>query len=113
VAFDCGGVVNRDAVLAQLEGGTIFGLNMSLNEGLTVENGRIVEGNYHEYPMVRIADVPNIRVHFGALSNGERMSELGEPPVGPVGPAVANAIHAATGKRIRQTPFRKQDLAWA
>src|SRR5690606_30394923 len=60
VAFDSGGVVNRDSVLAQLEGGAIFGLNMSLNERLTVKDGRIVEGNYHEYPMVRLADVPRL-----------------------------------------------------
>jgi len=113
VAFDCGRTVNRDAVLAQLEGGSVFGLNMSLNEALTIENGRIVEGNFHEYPMLRMADIPDIRAHFGGLSGADRFNELGEPPVGPIGPAIANAIFAATGKRIRQTPFRNQDLAWA
>ncbi len=113
VAFDCGRIVNRDAVLAQLEGGSVFGLNMSLNEALNIENGRIVEGNFHEYPMLRMADMPKIRCHFGGLSGHDRFTELGEPPVGPVGPAIANAIFAATGKRIRQTPFRNQDLAWS
>ncbi|MDB5423995.1 MAG: Isoquinoline 1-oxidoreductase beta subunit, partial [Phenylobacterium sp.] len=113
LAMDPGGIVNQDAVLTQLEGGAIYGLNMTLNEGLTVKDGRIVESNYHDYPMVRMGDVPTLRVHFGGVSNGERFSEAGEAPVGPIGPAIANAIFAATGKRIRQTPFRKQDLSWA
>jgi isoquinoline 1-oxidoreductase beta subunit len=52
-------------------------------------------------------------VHFGGLTGADRYSEVGEPPVGPVGPAVANAIYAATGKRIRTMPFRKADLSWA
>ena len=111
-AFDCGRTLNRDAALAQVEGGTVYGLNMSLNEALTIENGRIVEGNFHEYPMLRMADIPDIRPHAGGLSGAERFNELGEPPVGPIGPAIANAIFAATGKRIRQTPFRNQDLKW-
>ena len=113
VAFDCGRVVNRDTVAAQMEGGAIFGLNMCLNEELTVRDGRIVEGNFDAYPMLRIADLPRINVHFGALSGAARFSEVGEPPVGPVGPAVANAIFRATGKRIRSMPFRKHDLSWS
>jgi isoquinoline 1-oxidoreductase beta subunit len=113
LSFDCGQVLNRDAVLAQLQGGMIFGLNMSLNEELTVKDGRIVEGNFDQYPMLRMSDTPrNLHVHFGALSGHERLTEIGEPPVGPIGPAVANAIFRATGKRIRTTPFRKHDLRW-
>jgi isoquinoline 1-oxidoreductase beta subunit len=112
VAFDCGKVVNRDAVQAQMEGGTIFGLNMALNEKLTVENGRIVEGNFDAYPMLRLRDIPPIRVHFGGLSGGARFNEVGEAPVGPIGPALANAIYAATGRRLRSMPFAKQDLSW-
>ena len=112
VAFDCGGILNRDAVVTQLVGGTLFGLNMSLNEGLNINNGHIVEGNYDEYPMVRMADTPKINIHFGGLSGHERFSEIGEPPVGVVGPAVGNAIFAATGKRLRSTPFRLEDISW-
>jgi isoquinoline 1-oxidoreductase subunit beta len=112
VAFDTGRILNRDAIAAQVEGGTLFGLNMALNEELTIENGRIVEGNFDTYPMIRLADTPKINVHFGGLSGHERISEIGEPPVGPVGPAVANAIFKATGKRIRSTPIRKHDLKW-
>jgi len=112
VAFDSGSTVNHDAVLSQMQGGTMFGMNMTLNEGLTIKDGRIVEGNFDEYPMLKLADAPDIRVHFGGLSGADRFSETGEPPVGPVGPAIINAIYAATGKRIRQTPLRKQDLKW-
>lgn len=112
IAFDCGSVINRDAVTAQLQGGTIFGFNMSLNEELNIQDGRIVEGNFDQYPMVRMADIPKINVHFGGLTGHARFSEIGEPPVGPVGPAIANAIYQATGKRIRTMPFRKHDLSW-
>ncbi len=101
IAFDTGRVMNRDAVAAQIEGGVIFGLNMSLNENLTIKNGRIVEGNFDEYPMLRIGDVPKaINVHFGGLSNNPRYHEIGEPPAGVVGPAVGNAIF----KVNRQAP---------
>jgi len=63
--------------------------------------------------MLRTANVPRaIGVHFGGLSDYPRYNEIGEPPAGSVGPAVGNAIFAATGKRIRSTPFRKQDLRW-
>jgi isoquinoline 1-oxidoreductase beta subunit len=62
--------------------------------------------------MLRLADLPKIDVHFGALTGHARFSEVGEPPVGPVGPAVANAIFQATGKRVRSMPFRKLDLSW-
>jgi isoquinoline 1-oxidoreductase beta subunit len=114
VAFDCGKILNRDAALAQIEGATIYGLNMTLNEELTVQDGRIVEGNFDQYPMLRLADVPRqLHVHLGGLSQHERFGMLGEPGVGPVGPAIANAIFQATGRRLRSTPFRKLDLRWA
>lgn len=113
VAFDTGRVVNEDAVRTELEGGTMFGYNMSVNEGLNIENGRIVEGNFDEYPMIRMADVPpQINVHFGGLTGHNRYTEIGEPPVGTVGPAIGNAIFQATGKRLRSTPFRLHDLSW-
>lgn len=112
VAFDSGRVMNTDAVRAQLEGGTIFGLNMAMNEGLNIRNGRIVEGNYDEYPMLRIGDIPEIHIHFGGLTDAERYDEIGEPPIGPVGPALASAVFQITGKRMRTQPFRDYDLSW-
>jgi isoquinoline 1-oxidoreductase beta subunit len=107
IAFDCGRVLNMDLVRSQLEGSAVFGLNMSLNEEINIENGRVVEGNFDTYPMLRIADVPKIRVHEGALSGHDRYSNAGEVGVGPIGPAVANAVFATTGVRVRSTPLRK------
>jgi isoquinoline 1-oxidoreductase beta subunit len=114
LAFDTGRIVNEDAVRTELEGGTMFGLNMAVNEGLNIKDGQIVEGNFDEYPMLRMADMPaQINVHFGGLSDNPRFNEIGEPPAGVIGPAVGNAIFAATGKRIRQMPFRTQDMSWS
>jgi isoquinoline 1-oxidoreductase beta subunit len=112
-AFDCGRTVNRDAVENLVQGGLIFGLNMALNEEVTVKDGRMVEGNFDQYPILRTADTPLVNVHFGGLSGHDRFAELGEPPAGPVGPAIGNAIFRITGKRIRSTPIRKHDLSWA
>jgi isoquinoline 1-oxidoreductase beta subunit len=112
-AFDCGRVVNKDAVLNLAQGGVIFGLNMALNEEVNVKDGRMVEGNFDQYPILRTGDTPQVNIHFGGLSGHDRFSELGEPPAGPVGPAVGNAIFRAIGKRIRSTPIRKHDLSWA
>jgi isoquinoline 1-oxidoreductase beta subunit len=113
IAVDPGRIGYPDGVVSQMEGGAIFALNSALNERLTVENGRIVEGNYHQYPMLRIGDVPKrIGVHLGAVSGHERMAEVGESPMGPVPPALGNAIFRATGKRLRSMPFRSQDLSW-
>jgi len=111
LAFDCGQILNEDAVRAQLEGSVIFGLNVCLNEELTVKDGQIVQGNFDRYAMLRIADVPRqINVHMGALTGDSRYGGTGEGAVGVVGPAVANAIFRATGKRIRTMPFRNADL---
>jgi isoquinoline 1-oxidoreductase beta subunit len=112
-AFDCGRIVNRDAVLNLAQGGVIFGLNMALNEEVNVKDGRMVEGNFDQYPILRTGDAPQVNIHFGGLSGHDRFSELGEPPAGPVGPAIGNAIFRAIGKRIRSTPIRKHDLSWA
>ena len=112
LAFDCGKAMNARAVEAMLEGGSLFGLNMSLNEGLTIAQGVVQQSNYHNYRMLRMADAPPVRIHWGGMSGADRFAGMGETPVGPIGPAVANAIFAATGKRIRRTPFLKQDLSW-
>ena len=111
LAFDCGRILNEDAVRSQLVGSAIFGLNMSLNEEITLENGRVVEGNFDSYPMLRLADIPRITVHTDALSGHERYANVGEAGVGVIGPAIANAVFAATGVRLRSMPFRKLELA--
>jgi isoquinoline 1-oxidoreductase beta subunit len=111
--FDCGRIVNKDAVVAQLQGGILFGLNMSLNEGLTIADGAVVEGNYDGLPMLKMPDIPEINIYFEALSGHDRFEIVGEAPVGPVGPAIGNAIYQAIGKRVRSTPLRNQDLSWS
>lgn len=111
LAFDCGRVLNMDIVRSQMEGSVVFGMNMCMNEELTLENGRIVEGNFDRYPMLRMADVPRaIRIHEEALSGHERYSNVGEAAVGVIAPAIANAVFAATGTRMRRMPFRNQTL---
>jgi isoquinoline 1-oxidoreductase subunit beta len=108
LAFDCGQMVNEDSVRAQLEGALLFGLNMCLNEELTVKDGRIVESNFDQYRMLRMADIPRvINIHTGAVSGHARYSGVGEVASGLVGPAIANAIFAASGTRIRSMPFRR------
>jgi isoquinoline 1-oxidoreductase subunit beta len=114
VAFECGRVANRGAVRAQIEGGAIFGMNMTLNEQLTVKDGVVAERNFNQYRLLRINDrLPVINVHFDALSNHDRFDIIGEAPVGPIGPAIGNAIFQAMGKRLRSTPFRSHDLSWS
>jgi isoquinoline 1-oxidoreductase subunit beta len=110
IAFDCGQVLNMDAVRSQLEGSAVFALNMCLNEEITIENGRVVEGNFDRYPMLRLADIPRISIHADALSGHDRYGNAGEAGVGPIGPAIANAVFAATGVRLRSMPFRKTPL---
>ncbi|MET0534847.1 MAG: molybdopterin cofactor-binding domain-containing protein [Steroidobacter sp.] len=106
VAFDSGKVLNIDAVNAQLQGSTIFGLNLCLHEELHVKDGQIVEANFDSYKMLRMADIPpRINVHASALSGHDRYGGTGEVGVGVVGPAVANAIFRATARRIRAMPF--------
>jgi isoquinoline 1-oxidoreductase beta subunit len=116
VAFDAGGFLNRDMVIAQIEGGTILSLGSALYEELNVANGAIVEKNLDHYRVMRQSDpaLPQeIHVHFGAMSGHERISEIGEPPMGPPPPALAHAIYRITGKWVREEPFSKYNLSWA
>jgi isoquinoline 1-oxidoreductase beta subunit len=108
-ALDCGLVINPDTVRAQMEGGIIFGLTAALKTEITLKNGRIEQSNFHDYQMLRISESPKIEVHI--VSSGENPTGVGEPGVPPVAPALANAIFAATGKRVRRLPIRASDLA--
>jgi isoquinoline 1-oxidoreductase beta subunit len=103
-------------VIAQIEGGTILSLGSALYEELNVANGAIVEKNLDHYRVMRQSDpaLPQeIHVHFGAMSGHERISEIGEPPMGPPPPALAHAIYRITGKWVREEPFSKYNLSWA
>jgi len=108
-AVDCGRVINPDIVKAQMEGGIIFGLTAALKTEITIENGRVQQHNFYDYPMVRIFESPEIEVHI--MPSEENPTGVGEPSVPPVAPALTNAIFAATGKRIRRLPIRASELA--
>jgi isoquinoline 1-oxidoreductase subunit beta len=109
VAVDCGQVINPDLVAAQIEGGVVFGLTSALYDEITIENGQVQQSNFDNYPMLRIADMPKVEVHL--VPSHEPPGGIGEPGVPSTAPAVANAIFAATGKRLRRLPFRTQELA--
>src|SRR6195256_5096804 len=108
-AVDCGRVINPDIVKAQMEGGIIFGLTAALKTEITLENGRVQQKNFHDYQMLRMFESPEIEVHM--VPSELSPTGVGEPSVPPVAPALANAIFAATGKRIRRLPIRASDLA--
>jgi len=108
-AVDCGTVINPDTVKAQMEGGIIFGLTAALKTEITLKDGRVQQENFHDYQMLRIFESPEIEVHI--VPSSENPTGVGEPGVPPVAPALANAIFAVTGKRIRRLPIRASDLA--
>ena len=103
VASDCGIVINPDIVRAQIEGGTGFGLSAMLGERIALENGAPTAGNYDAYRVLRIDAMPTVEVHM--LPSTASPTGIGECAVPPIGPAVANAIFQATGKRVRDLPF--------
>ena len=107
-AIDCGPVVNPDTIRAQIEGGAVFALTAALYGEITLEKGRVQQGNFHQYEMLRMNEMPEVEAHI--VPSEERMGGVGEPGVPPVAPALANAIFAATGKRVRTLPIRPQDL---
>ncbi len=101
---DCGLVVNPDVVTMQMESGIIFGLTAALHGEITYKNGRVVQSNFNDYPLLRINESPDIVVHI--IDSDEAPTGVGEPAVPPILPAVANAIFAASGQRLRQAPLR-------
>ena len=107
-AIDPGTVINPDTVKAQMESGIVFGLSMAFHGAITLKNGRVEQGNFDDYPVLRMEETPTIDVHI--IQSGAKMGGVGEPGVPPIAPAVANAIFAATGKRIRRLPIRPGDL---
>jgi isoquinoline 1-oxidoreductase beta subunit len=102
-AVDCGRVVNPDTIAAQMESGITFGLSATLYGAITLKNGRVQQGNFHDYPLVAMEDAPRVEVHI--VPSDEAPGGIGEPGVPPIAPAVANALFAATGARLRTLPM--------
>ncbi|PYQ16712.1 MAG: aldehyde oxidase [Acidobacteria bacterium] len=107
-AVDPGMMVNPDIVKAQIEGSVVFGLTAALKGEITLQNGRVQQTNFDSYPMLRMNEMPKIDIYL--VASGEKPGGTGEPATALIGPAVANAVFAATGKRIRRLPIRAQDL---
>jgi len=105
-AVDCGMVVNPDTVKAQIEGGAIFGIGGALYGEVTLEKGRVRQSNFHDVRVLRFDEAPAIEVHL--VRSGEAPGGIGEPGTAVTAPAIANAIFAATGKRLRKLPLQRQ-----
>jgi isoquinoline 1-oxidoreductase beta subunit len=108
-AVDCGVAVNPDQVRAQMEGGIGFGLGAILKSELTLDKGRVVQGNFDGYDVLRLNEMPSVEVHL--VKSSAPPTGVGEPGVPPIGPAVANAYFQATGKRVRILPFSRSGNA--
>jgi isoquinoline 1-oxidoreductase beta subunit len=107
-AVDCGMAVNPDTIRAQMESGIAFGLTAALYGAITLDQGRVEQSNFHDYPLLPIHEMPQVEVHI--IESGADMGGIGEPGVPPIAPAVCNAIYAATGKRIRRLPIAAEGL---
>jgi isoquinoline 1-oxidoreductase beta subunit len=103
-AIDCGVAVNPEGVRAQMESGIAFGLGAALHSALTFKDGRVQESNFHDYQVLRLDEMPKIEVHI--VPSTEKMGGAGEPGTPPIAPAVANALFALTGQRLRELPLR-------
>jgi isoquinoline 1-oxidoreductase beta subunit len=108
-AVDCGTPINPDVIAAQMEGGIGFGLGAALYGAITLKDGRVEQDNFNAYRVLRMNEMPKIEVHI--VPSTEAPTGVGEPGVAPIGPAVANAVFAATGKRIHVFPFSKAGAA--
>jgi CO/xanthine dehydrogenase Mo-binding subunit len=107
-AVDCGRAVNPEGIRAQVEGAAIYGLSAALHDAITIEGGRVVQSNFNNYQMPRIADTPKIEVYI--VPSKEEPTGIGEPGLPVVAASVCNAIYALTKKRIRKLPIRDEDL---
>jgi len=108
-AVDCGVAINPDVITAQMEGGIGFGLGAALWGNVTLEKGRVEQSNFNDYRVLRMNEMPKVEVHI--VPSAEAPTGVGEPGVAPIGPALANAIFSATGKRVEVLPLAKLGLA--
>jgi isoquinoline 1-oxidoreductase beta subunit len=102
-AVDCGQIVNPQIVRRQVESAIVYGLSAALHGRIDFKDGEIVQGNFDDYPVLRMRDMPKVEVHI--VPSTGRATGIGEPGLPPAAPAVCNAIFAATGKRVRRLPI--------
>ncbi|MEW6989915.1 molybdopterin cofactor-binding domain-containing protein [Colwelliaceae bacterium 6441] len=102
--IDCGQVLNKDGATAQMEGAVVMGMSLALSTEITFREGAVVNSNFHNYPVMRISDMPKVNVHI--VESEHKPTGLGEPGVAPFAPALSNAVFAASGKRYRDLPFK-------
>lgn len=110
-AVDCGMTVNPEIVKRQIESAIAYGLSAALYGKITFKNGRVEQSNFHDYPVLRIDEMPKVEVHI--VASTEPPGGIGEPGLPPIAPAVTNAIFAATGKRVRKLPIDIGELKQA
>jgi isoquinoline 1-oxidoreductase beta subunit len=103
-AVDCGAVVNPDIVAAQVESAIVYGLTAALHGEITIDRGRVAQSNFHDYPLLRMREMPVVEVHI--VPSTAAPTGIGEPGTPPIAPAVANAVFTLTGKRLRSLPMR-------
>src|SRR5450830_134326 len=108
VVADLGQMVNPDTVQAQLESSIAFGLSSTLGAEITLDKGRVQQTNFHDYPVIRMSQMPRIDVTL--VKSTEKPGGIGEPATALVGPVVANALFAATGKRVRKIPLSPDNI---
>lgn len=107
-AVDCGMTVNPTIIERQIEGAIVYGLSAALYGKITLKDGRVEQGNFNDYPVLRLNEMPKVEVHI--VASTEKPGGIGEPGTPPIAPAVANALFAATGKRLRSLPFDTAQL---
>jgi isoquinoline 1-oxidoreductase beta subunit len=105
---DCGRIVNPDTIAAQMESAIVFGLSTALYDAITLEKGRVVQGNFDDYRLLALDETPRIEVHI--VESNEAPGGIGEPGVPPIAPAVANALFAATRARVRSLPLTSEKV---
>ena len=110
-AVDCGVAVHPDNITAQLEGGMVYGLTAALRGEITIDKGAVMQSNFNNYPMLKLAEMPRFECHV--VPSAQAPGGIGEPGTAPIAPALANAIFAATGTRARTLPLSKLDFTYA